>query len=87
MIYVINGYNIRGRNIHKDDGTSRCRGMAWAVDGALLKHVDSSLPEMVDIDIIYAYIIYIYIYTEREKCTRTDVQRIACFCHMAHICT
>jgi len=38
--------------------------MARAVDEALLKHVDSSLPEMVDIDIIYTYILYIQI--ERE---------------------
>jgi len=51
VIYVINGYNIRRRYIYlrmcKGDGTSRRWDMARAVDGALLKHVDSSLPEMV----------------------------------------
>jgi len=105
VIYVINGYNIRRRCIYlrmcKDDGTSRRLGMACAADGALLKHVDSSLPETVYRDrgkYIYTHInieierdrqserermvcIYIYIYT------RTDVQRFACFCHMARICT
>lgn len=69
VIYVINGYNnIRRRYIYlcmcKDDGTSRSWGMARAADGALLKHVDSSLPDSVYRD--RGKYIYTHINIERK---------------------
>lgn len=74
VIYVINGYNIRRRYIYlcmcKDNGTSSSWGMARAADGALLKHVDSSLPDSVYRD--RGKYIYTHINIERERQTEWE---------------